>query len=575
MVERVDSFKYLGVHISQDLSWSCHNNSLAKKARQRFYHLRRLRDFRLPSKVLRNFYTCTIKSILTGNITVWFGNSTKQDRQALQRVVRSAERITHTELPDLQTIYHKRCQTKARRIVKDPTHPNNRLFSLLRSGRRFRSLKTKTERLKRSLFPQAIRALIQGNWGPPPPCNITLCQDPTKHLSFIPSWDKEFLYLLGLEKVVQFRGECLDKIIFVPDKCADKGKQKKSPSAHSPKDPFTCAQCNTDFSSSWNQDKEGSILCWSCFQCTWRKEHWTLNGPKDYHLRPTFGNFSSPVLTPSHPVHTDFQVKQEASSYLLPLKGDQQVPKISASVYSAQTNPLSLYSSSFYVDSSSCSSSPSSSDLLSTPVDVFVRSPRHASSSSLSSPTFYFSSSSYSSSPSSSDGFSSPVFLSSNSGTSSPSDGSSSLSLPSTSELHSSSPLPFYSPPHCTTKQALQKGRPPYWMQISLPPLCKDDKVSSKEIKNEKNGHWTGNRLQHEGEKTNQCMFELTHTCMSLTSAVFSLSPLPLLRPDKYNLQKPQICHTDLALPSKAPSTLMPSLKKTARMEHIKEEAQA
>ncbi|KAK1804455.1 hypothetical protein P4O66_020463 [Electrophorus voltai] len=146
-----------------DLSWSRHTDSLAKKARQGLYHLRRLRDFRLPSKVLRNFYTCTIESILTGNITVWFGNSTKQDRQALQRVVRSAERITHTELPDLQTIYYKRCQTKARRIVKDPTHPNNRLFSLLRSGKRFRSLKTKTERLKRSFFPQAIRALNQGN----------------------------------------------------------------------------------------------------------------------------------------------------------------------------------------------------------------------------------------------------------------------------------------------------------------------------------------------------------------------------------------------------------------------------
>ncbi|KAK1805253.1 hypothetical protein P4O66_019595, partial [Electrophorus voltai] len=128
-VERVDSFRYLGVHISQDLCWSRHTNSLAKKARQRLYHLRRLRDFRLPSKVLRNFYTCSIESILTGNITVWFWNSTRQDRQALQRVVRSAERITHTELPDLQTIYYKQCQTKARRIVKDPTHPNNRLFS--------------------------------------------------------------------------------------------------------------------------------------------------------------------------------------------------------------------------------------------------------------------------------------------------------------------------------------------------------------------------------------------------------------------------------------------------------------
>ncbi|KAK1787416.1 hypothetical protein P4O66_002894 [Electrophorus voltai] len=123
-VERVDSFRYFGVHISQDLSWSHHTNSLAKKACQRLYHLRDLRDFRLPSKVLQNFYTCTIESILTGNIIVWFGNSTKQDRQALQRVVRLAERITHTELPDLQNIYYKRCQTKARMIVKDPTHPS-------------------------------------------------------------------------------------------------------------------------------------------------------------------------------------------------------------------------------------------------------------------------------------------------------------------------------------------------------------------------------------------------------------------------------------------------------------------
>ncbi|KAM9451170.1 uncharacterized protein Hap1MRO34_021554 [Clarias gariepinus] len=131
---------------------------MVKKARQRFYHLRRLRDFRLPSKVLRNFYSCTIESILTGNITTWFGNSTMQDRRALQRVVRSAERIIRTELPDVHLIYSKRCWTKARKIVKDLSHPNNGLFSLLRSEKRFRSLKANTERLWRSFLPQAIRS---------------------------------------------------------------------------------------------------------------------------------------------------------------------------------------------------------------------------------------------------------------------------------------------------------------------------------------------------------------------------------------------------------------------------------
>ncbi|KAI5618092.1 gastrula zinc finger protein XlCGF28.1-like [Silurus asotus] len=160
-VERVDSFRYLGVHITQDLSWSCHINTLVKKARQRLYHLRRLRDFKLPSQVLKTFYTCTIESVLTGSITSWFGNSTMQDRRALQRVVRSAERTIHTELPDLQDIYSTRCRTRARKIVKDLSHPNNGLFSLLRSGKRFRSLKANTERMRRSFFPQAIRSLNQ------------------------------------------------------------------------------------------------------------------------------------------------------------------------------------------------------------------------------------------------------------------------------------------------------------------------------------------------------------------------------------------------------------------------------
>ncbi|KAI5088762.1 gastrula zinc finger protein XlCGF28.1-like [Silurus meridionalis] len=104
-VDRVDSFQYLDVHITQDLSWSFHINTLVKKAQQRLYHLRRLRDFKLPSQVLKTFYTCTIESVLMSSITSWFGNSTMQYRQALVLVVLSAELTIHTELPDLQDIY--------------------------------------------------------------------------------------------------------------------------------------------------------------------------------------------------------------------------------------------------------------------------------------------------------------------------------------------------------------------------------------------------------------------------------------------------------------------------------------
>ncbi|KAK0142349.1 hypothetical protein N1851_019870 [Merluccius polli] len=45
-VERVPSFKYLGVHLTQDLSWSLHMGHLVSKARQRLYFLRRLKKFK-------------------------------------------------------------------------------------------------------------------------------------------------------------------------------------------------------------------------------------------------------------------------------------------------------------------------------------------------------------------------------------------------------------------------------------------------------------------------------------------------------------------------------------------------
>ncbi len=82
-----------------------------------------------------------------------------QDCKALQRVVRLAERISGSTLPSLQGIYLKRCRSRAAKITKDSNHPGNHLFRLLPSGRRYRSLMAKTERLRKSFFPQAIRLL--------------------------------------------------------------------------------------------------------------------------------------------------------------------------------------------------------------------------------------------------------------------------------------------------------------------------------------------------------------------------------------------------------------------------------
>ncbi len=78
-VERVSSFKYLGVNISEDLTWTTHIQTQVKKARQRLYHLRQLRKFRVSPAILKTFYSGAIESVLTQCISVWYGNSSNHD----------------------------------------------------------------------------------------------------------------------------------------------------------------------------------------------------------------------------------------------------------------------------------------------------------------------------------------------------------------------------------------------------------------------------------------------------------------------------------------------------------------
>jgi hypothetical protein len=47
VVEQVESFKILGVHITSNLSWSTHTKTVVKRARQSLFPLRRLKRLQL------------------------------------------------------------------------------------------------------------------------------------------------------------------------------------------------------------------------------------------------------------------------------------------------------------------------------------------------------------------------------------------------------------------------------------------------------------------------------------------------------------------------------------------------
>ena len=75
----------------------------------------------------------------------------------LETLVRCASKIIGLTLPTIESVYHTRSVHKSKKIVRDATHPANHLFELLKSGKRYRSVKAKTTRFRNSFYLEAIR----------------------------------------------------------------------------------------------------------------------------------------------------------------------------------------------------------------------------------------------------------------------------------------------------------------------------------------------------------------------------------------------------------------------------------
>ena len=89
-VERVESLKFFGFHITNKLSWSKHTKTVVKRAQQHIFPLRRLKRFGNGPQILK------VPQLL---------HRKHPDRKAVQRVVSTAQYITGAELPAIQGLY--------------------------------------------------------------------------------------------------------------------------------------------------------------------------------------------------------------------------------------------------------------------------------------------------------------------------------------------------------------------------------------------------------------------------------------------------------------------------------------
>lgn len=157
--------------VNQLLSWTLNTTTTVEKAQQRLYFIRLLRKAGLNYRPLTQAYRGLIKSILTTRLTVWYGNTTQAERKALQRVIKTAERIIGTKLPSM---YVQRCQRRAEGINRDSLHPAHLLLRHKRCTYNLRhsrvdSIITHTTRFFNSFFPATVRLMTKQN------CWIYVC----------------------------------------------------------------------------------------------------------------------------------------------------------------------------------------------------------------------------------------------------------------------------------------------------------------------------------------------------------------------------------------------------------------
>ncbi|XP_037742024.1 transcriptional repressor p66-alpha isoform X10 [Chelonia mydas] len=135
----------------------------------------------------------------------------------------------------------------------------------------------------------------------PPP------KPPAPEMNFLPSAaNNEFIYLVGLEEVVQNLLETQGKVSVTA----------------SSQEPYMCAQCKTDFTCRWREEKNGTIMCETCMTSNQKK---ALKAEHTNRLKAAFvkalqqeqeieqrilQQTASPVQTKSEPVVQHHSLKQ-------------------------------------------------------------------------------------------------------------------------------------------------------------------------------------------------------------------------------------------------------------------------
>ena len=113
-------------------------------------------SFKVDRTILRLFYKSVIESVMLFSCVVWYGGCRKEDFKKLQKIANCAGKMTG-EVTNLTHECNNMILKHVTQILENPEHPLHQCYTLMRSGKRYRSLKARTSRFLNSFVPLSIR----------------------------------------------------------------------------------------------------------------------------------------------------------------------------------------------------------------------------------------------------------------------------------------------------------------------------------------------------------------------------------------------------------------------------------
>ena len=155
LVEHVDSFKYLGVMLVEQLSFIKHVTAVQKKSQQRLHVLGKLRASYVDTLLLLRLYRSIIEPLITYCSICYYPALSVKNSNRLLKISHVSTKIIGLPTPMLSEIIDHAILKKVCAVATDSDHPLSTFFHVLPPRRRYR-LKCKTSRYSSSFLPVSI-----------------------------------------------------------------------------------------------------------------------------------------------------------------------------------------------------------------------------------------------------------------------------------------------------------------------------------------------------------------------------------------------------------------------------------